>query len=68
MRPSPPPRPQVEPCFRCGLPAERPVLAAGPVAGRDRDHLPLCVDCLQLLPEDVRRFWEGMRPGRVQGR
>jgi hypothetical protein len=60
------PREQVEPCARCGLPAERPVLAAGHVAGRDREHLPLCVDCLQLLLEDVRRFWEGMPRG--QGR
>ena len=64
MRPARSPRPHVAPCSRCGLPAERPVLAAGHVAGRDREHLPMCGDCLQLLQEDVRRFWEGMRPER----
>ena len=66
MRPAPSPRPHVAPCSRCGLPAERPVLAAGHVAGRDREHLPLCVDCLQLLLEDLRAFWDGLR--RAQGR
>jgi hypothetical protein len=59
----PPPRPPVEPCSRCGRPAERPVTASGHVAGREAEHLPLCVDCLQLLLEDVRRFWEGMGRG-----
>ena len=59
-------RPRRGSCFRCGLPAERPVLAAGRVAGRHRERMPLCVDSLQLLLEDVRRFWEGMPRG--QGR
>ena len=58
------PREDVEPCCRCGRPAERPVLACGHVAGRDEERLPLCVDCLQLRPEDVRRFWDGLRRGR----
>jgi hypothetical protein len=42
------------------------MLAAGHVAGQDREHLPLCVDCLELLLEDVRRFWEWIPRG--QGR
>jgi hypothetical protein len=55
----------VELCCRCGQPAERPVVGSGVVAGREEDHLPLCVDCLQLLLEDVRRFWDGMRRGML---
>jgi hypothetical protein len=63
MHPPPTPREDVKLCSRCGLPAERPVLATGHVAGRDRERLPLCVDCLQLLLEDVRAFWDGMGRG-----
>jgi hypothetical protein len=51
----------VEPCFRCGQPAEQPAVGCGHVAGQDQEHLPLYVDCLQLLLEDARVFWEGMR-------
>ena len=65
MRPAPSPRPHVAPCSRCGLRAERPVLAAGRVASRDREHLPLCVGCLRLLLEGVRGFWEGLPRGGV---
>jgi hypothetical protein len=55
----------VESCCRCGRPAERPVVGFGLAAGRDEERLPLRVDCLQLLLEDVRRFWDGMsREGR----
>jgi hypothetical protein len=39
------------------------VIAGGVVAGRAEEHLPFCTDCLQLLLEDVRRFWEGMARG-----
>ena len=53
----------VEPCCRCGQPAERPVVGCGHVAGRDEQRLPPCVDCLQLLLEDVKRFWERMGRG-----
>ena len=63
MCPLPSRQEHVQPCCRCGLPAERPVLAAGRVAGRDRERLPLCVGCLQLLLEDVRAFWDGMGRG-----
>jgi hypothetical protein len=45
-------------------PAERPVVGCGHVAGREEERLPLCVDCLQLLLEDVRAFWDGMRRER----
>ena len=61
----PEPQEHVEPCSRCGQPAERPEVACGHVGGRDEERLPLCVDCLQLLLEDVRRFWERM--GRERG-
>jgi hypothetical protein len=60
MSDKPPPGEQIEPCARCGRPAERPVVGCRHVAGREEEHLPLCVDCWQLLVEDVRRFWDGM--------
>jgi hypothetical protein len=49
-----------------GWPAERPGIGSGVVAGREEEHLPFSVDCLQLLLEDVRRFWDRMPRG--QGR
>jgi hypothetical protein len=55
--------PPIVPRARCGRPAERPVIGSGG-AGREEERLPLCVDCLQLLPEDVRAFWDGMRRRR----
>jgi hypothetical protein len=63
MRPPVSPRPQVAPSSHCGRPAERPFVAAGRVVGRDREHLPLCGDCLPLLLEDVRAFRDGMGRG-----
>lgn len=59
----PEPRGQVEPCCRCGRPAERPVVGFGHDAGRDEERLPLCVDCWQLLLEDARKFWDALRRG-----
>jgi hypothetical protein len=59
MRPSP--REQIEPCARCGRPAERPAAASGHVAGQEAGRLPLCLDCLQLLLEDAGAFWDGLR-------
>jgi hypothetical protein len=53
-------REHVEPRFRCGRPAERPVVACGHVGGRDGERLPLCVNCWQVLLEDVRRFGDGL--------
>jgi hypothetical protein len=41
---------------RSGRPAERPVVGCGHVAGEEEERLPICVDCLQLLLENVRRF------------
>jgi hypothetical protein len=35
-------------------------ITAGHVAGEERDHLPLCVDCLELLMDDASAFWEGL--------
>jgi hypothetical protein len=52
------PSQRVGPCSRCGQPAERPVV--GWRLGREDEDLPLCVDCFQLLLEDVKRFWDGM--------
>jgi hypothetical protein len=51
----------VEPCCRFGRPAEQPAIASGHVSGQERDHLPLCVDCLELQLEDARAFWAGMK-------
>jgi hypothetical protein len=65
---NPPFREDVEPCCRCGRPAERPVVGCDHVAGRDAERLPLCVDCLQLLLGDVKRFWDGLSRGRGSGR
>jgi hypothetical protein len=59
MPPTPPPRPHVEPCSRCGQPAERPAVATGHGGREGRDRLPLCVDCLTLLLEDVRAHGAG---------
>jgi hypothetical protein len=55
------PQERVEPCCRCGRPTEQPAIATGHLAGQEQDHLPLCVQCLELLSEDARTFWEGMR-------
>jgi hypothetical protein len=59
----PPQRPHVETCAHCGHPAERPVVASGRVAGQDQEHVPPCVDCFELLLENARAFWDGMRRG-----
>jgi hypothetical protein len=56
-------RETVEPCSRCGRPAERPVVGCGHIAGREEEHLPLCVDCLQLLLDDVLALWDGLTRG-----
>jgi hypothetical protein len=61
MRPDPAPQEHVEPCCRGRFPAERPVVGCGRVAGPNQEYLPLCVDCLQLMLEDPRAFWDGMR-------
>jgi hypothetical protein len=55
------PKEQVEPCYRCGQPAERPAIASGHVGGQEQEHMPLCVACLALLLEDARAFWDGLR-------
>ena len=55
-----PPAERVEPCFRCGKPAEEPAVGCGHVAGREQDCVPLCVDCLELLMKDAHGFWDGM--------
>jgi hypothetical protein len=52
---APSPQP-VEPCFRCGRPAERPAVGQGVVAGREEEHLPLCLDCIDLLLADLEAF------------
>jgi hypothetical protein len=66
MHPTPPPRHHVEPCSRCGQSAERPAVGERLGGGRGRGRLVLCVDCLTLLLEDVRRFRDGM-PGSADG-
>jgi hypothetical protein len=60
MHPYLEPRDQVEPCFRCSQRAERPAVGCGHVGGQEQEHLPLCLDCIQLLLEDLRSFWDGM--------
>jgi hypothetical protein len=59
------PQERIEPCFRCGQPAEQPAVGQGHVAGQGEERVPLCVQCLELLLADPRAFWDGMR--RRQG-
>jgi hypothetical protein len=42
------------------------VVGCGHVAVERRDRLALCVDCFQLLLEDVRAYWGGV-PDRKRG-
>jgi hypothetical protein len=58
---------RVEACFRCGQPAERPAIGQGIVAGQEQDHLPLCVECLDLLQRDPEAFWRPLRQRRDGG-
>jgi len=58
------PHERVEPCFRCGKPAEEPAVGEGQIAGQGEVRLPLCVPCLELLLADPRAFWAGMRRGQ----
>ena len=57
---------QVQPCSRCCGLAEVPTVASGYVGGEVRENLPLCVDRLALLVEDVEAFWLPLQ-GRHQG-
>ena len=57
MPTTPPPRPHVEPCSRCGQPTECLAVGCGHVGGVGRDRLPLGVGCFQLLLEGVRDSW-----------
>ena len=57
------PQERVEPCFRCGKPAEEPAVGAGQIAGQQEERVPLCVQCLELLLVDPTGFWAGMRRG-----
>jgi hypothetical protein len=58
------PQPTVEPCYRCGQPAELPAVGFGYVAGRESDHLPICRDCFELLLADPEAFWQPLRERR----
>jgi hypothetical protein len=60
---SPEPHPAVEPCFRCGQPAEEPAVGQGWVAGQAEGRMPLCIACLALVVNDPQAFWEGMPQG-----
>ena len=48
---------RVEHCRRCGLPAEGPAVGCGQVVGQQEEHLPICVQCIELLLADPRAFW-----------
>jgi hypothetical protein len=63
---SPAPSQPVEPCFRCGQPAEKPTVGQGHVAGERQGHVPLCVDCLELMLRDAEAFWAPLRQRRQQ--
>jgi hypothetical protein len=52
---------RVQLCYRCGLPAEDPLVGSGHVAGQDEGHMPLCIGSLGMVLKDPKRFWEGMR-------
>jgi hypothetical protein len=64
---TPTPHPAVEPCHRCGAPAELPAVGSGSVAGQAEDHSPLCADCLELLLADPEAFWKPLRQRRDGG-
>jgi hypothetical protein len=57
----------VQPCFRCGAPAELPALGSGHVAGKTEERVPVCVACLVLLLKDAPAFWAGVRQRRDKG-
>jgi hypothetical protein len=54
----------VDSCFCCGHPAEQPAVGQGVVAGRQEGHLPLCLDCIELLLADPEAFWRTVRERR----
>ena len=58
-----PPAERVEPCFRCGKPAEEPAVGSGHVAGQEQGRVAICTDCFELLLGDSRGFWDGMPKG-----
>ena len=41
------PAPPVEPCCRCGAPAELPVVGSGHVTGQDAERVPVGGACLE---------------------
>jgi hypothetical protein len=43
------------------------VVGSGVVASREEEeeHVPICTNCLQMLLEDVRAFWDGLRRGQA---
>jgi hypothetical protein len=53
----------VEPCFRCGQPAELPAVGAGVGGGEERGRVPLCTHCLALMLSDPGAFWKPLRRG-----
>jgi hypothetical protein len=59
------PHPTVEPCLRCGRPAEKPSIGEGVVDGRKEAHMPLCLDCIRLVQEDLEAFWKPLRERRT---
>jgi hypothetical protein len=61
------PHPAVEPCHRCGRPAELPLVGCGHVVGEDHKRIPLCGDCLDLLLADPEAFWRPRRQRRRGG-
>lgn len=58
---NPNPTPQVEPCFRCGQPAERSLVKEGYVIGDSQVRLWVCMECFQLLMTNSEAFWKPLR-------
>jgi hypothetical protein len=53
-----------DPNSGAGRPAELPALGCGHVAGEERDRLPFCGHCLDLLQADPAAFWQPLREHR----
>ena len=58
--------PRVEFCFRCGRPADLPAADGGQIGGKQENHLPVCLACIELLLSDAEAFWRLLRERRKE--
>lgn len=55
------PFPQVNPCYRCGQPAEQRTIGKDIVVSERIEQLPLCTACIDLMLTDFEAFWQVLR-------